>query len=126
MRTAEPERKRSSVGVSLRGSGILGSGFLHSVHLTLGCATVVTPLTPQSSTLTESNHGLVLGRIHLTWNGKYQRAGQPFRFDENWRITEESIGTQFLVDHLPVDGLFVLELPRSSYRLTVVSFDSAL
>ena len=124
--TAELEPKGRDVGLGLRGGSILGSVILLSVHLTLGCATVVTPLIPRSSFVTDTKHGLVLGRIHLTWNGKDQRAGQRFPFDVKWRITEETVGTRFLVDQLPVDGPFVLKLPTGSYQLTAVSLDNPL
>jgi hypothetical protein len=99
---------------------------LFSLIATFGCATVVTPLKPGAPALANANHGLMLGRIHLVWNGRDPRNGQRVPFVVKWRITEETRGTELLIDHVPVDGPFVVELPSGSYRLTAVSIDNAL
>jgi hypothetical protein len=36
------------------------------------------------------------------------------------------LGKEFLIDGLPSDGPFVVKLPSGSYRLTIISFDTAL
>jgi len=92
---------------------------------TMGCTTVVTPLKPGATSLEGPDHGYVLGRVHLQWNGKAQAVGQ-FPFDMKWRLTDEKSGAQLVVDRIPVDGPFVLNLPVGSYRLTAVSFDNGL
>jgi len=98
-----------------------------SVALMLGCTSVVTPLQPGDVTaLTKPDHGLVLARMHLVWNGKDQRAGAHVPFDVRWRIRQEESGTQLVINHVPVDGPFLLDLPAGSYRLMVVSLDNAL
>lgn len=43
-----------------------------------------------------------------------------------WRLTDEKSGKQLVIDQVPVDGPFVLNLPVGSYRLTAVSFDNGL
>ncbi|MFO0698177.1 MAG: hypothetical protein U0236_03025 [Nitrospira sp.] len=97
------------------------------VALMLGCTSVVTPLQPGNVTaFTNPDHGLVLARMHLVWNGKDQRAGAHVPFDVRWNIRQEESGTQLVINHVPVDGPLVLELPAGSYRLVVVSLDNAL
>ncbi|MDK2741319.1 MAG: hypothetical protein NDI90_00255 [Nitrospira sp. BO4] len=94
--------------------------------LTMGCATMVTPLKPGAATSVEGpNHGYVVGRVHLQWNGKTQAVGQ-FPFDMKWSLTDEKSGDKLVVNQVPVDGPFVLDLPAGSYQLTAVSFDNAL
>lgn len=93
----------------------------------LGCTAVVTPLQPgYLPSMMKSSHGLVLGRMHLVWNGREQRTGARFPLHVRLRITEEESGAQVLIDRVPVDGPFVLDLPAASYRLTVVSLHNAL
>lgn len=100
----------------------LCGALLLSVIVMLGCTTVVTPLQPGDPTfIPKPDHGLVLGRIHLMWNGAQQRASAPSPLVVDWLITEEKSGTQLHIDHVPVDGPFVLDLPAGSYRLTRVS-----
>ena len=106
---------------------IRGSLLLFGVALVFGCTTVVTPLQPGDRTsFTKGDHGLVLGRVHLMWNGKDQRTGVRLPFDVRWRITEEQSGTQLVINHVPLDGPFVLDLPAGSYRLTHISLDNSL
>lgn len=112
---------------STRGwSGKFFTFVLLGLVVLMGCTTVVTPLKPGAvASLEEPDHGYVLGRVHLQWNGKTQAVGQ-FPFDMKWRLTDEKSGTQLVIDGVPVDGPFVLNLPAGSYRLTAVSFDNAL
>ncbi|MGC4097655.1 MAG: hypothetical protein QM706_11100 [Nitrospira sp.] len=92
----------------------------------LGCTSVVTPLkSGEETSLERPDHGYVVGRVHLQWNGKTQAVGQ-FPFDMKWRLTDEKGGTKLVIDQVPVDGPFVLNLPAGSYHLTAVSFDNAL
>ncbi|HEU5409078.1 MAG TPA: hypothetical protein VFU48_15010 [Nitrospira sp.] len=49
-----------------------------------------------------------------------------FPFNMIWRLTDEKRGTQLVIDQVPVDGPFVLNLSAGSYRLTAVSFDNGL
>lgn len=94
--------------------------------VTMGCTSVVTPLKPDDVTsLEKPDQGYVLGRVHLQWNGKSQTVGQS-PFTMKWRLTDEKSGTQMVIDQVPVDGPFVLNLPAGSYRLTAVSFDNGL
>lgn len=106
---------------------LCGSLLFLSVVMMVGCTTVVTPLHPGDvDVYTKSDHGLVLGRMHVIWNGKDQRKGVRLPFDVRWRIRQEESGTQLLINHVPVDGPFVVDLPAGSYRLMVVSLDNSL
>ena len=109
--------------------GWLGSSFIFlllSVLVVMGCATVVTPLKPSTVASVEApDHGYVLGRVNLQWNGKTQVTGQS-PFTMKWRLTNEKSGTQLVINQVPVDGPFVLSLPAGSYQLTAVSFDNSL
>ena len=109
--------------------GQLGRYFtlvLLGLFVMTGCVTVVTPLKPGAGISQEgSDHGYVLGRMHLQWNGKTQAVGQ-FPFNMKWSLRDEKSGNELVVDQVPVDGPFMLNLPAGSYRLTAVSFDNAL
>ena len=67
----------------------------------------------------DSGHGLVFGRIHVTENGK----DQPLNLQ--WLITKGLHGRRVLIDGLPIDGPFAVQLPAGSYRLTEVRLDIA-
>ena len=57
---------------------------------TMGCTTIVMPLKPGAVTLAEgSNHGCVMGRVHLQWNGKDQ-TGEEFPFVVKWRLADDA------------------------------------
>lgn len=97
---------------------------------TLGCAAVLTPMKPGADGSVNADEGLVLGRIHVTGSGGEQLTStdQPFhaRFHVQWRVRDQALGKDFLVDGLPSDGPFVLKLRTGSYQLTALSFDTAL
>ena len=101
-----------------------------SLMVTFGCASVLTPMNPGGAGSLESDEGLVLGRIHLMGGGGERLASpdEPFhtRFHIQWRVRDQALGKEFLVDGLPSDGPFVVKLPSGSYRLTAFSFDTAL
>ena len=108
---------------------ILHHGFLVSVLLlsagfTLGCATVVTPISTSEIEMTDANHGFLFGTIHLTRNGKDQSTGLKWPMHMKWWVEEETHGKRFLIAPIPIDGSYVVKLPAGSYRLTDVSFDS--
>lgn len=78
-----------------RGKFLCGLLLLLTGALMFGCAAVVTPLQPGNlSSMMKSNHGLVLGRMHLVWNGREQQAGLRFPFNVRLRITEEKSGAR--------------------------------
>ncbi len=101
-----------------------------SLVITLGCASVRTPMNPGSTDSLKLDEGLVLGRIQLLGSNGEQFASpdQPFRgpFHIQWRLKEESFGKEIVIDDLPRQGPFVLKLPTGSYQLTEISFDTAL
>lgn len=103
---------------------------LLSLSISLGCATVLTPMTPGVDSALKPDEGLVLGRIHVTGSGgePLTSTDQPFhaRFNVQWRVRDQALEKDFLVDGLPSDGPFLLKLPTGSYRLTAFSFDTAL
>ena len=88
------------------------------------------PMEPGAEDSVKPDEGLVLGRIHLEENGSESQASpvQPFhsRFHIQWRIREQTLGKEFLIDGLPSDGPFVVKVPSGSYRLTAFSFDTAM
>lgn len=85
--------------------------------LTLGCMTVVTPVSSPDSTMTDQNHGLLVGSIHLTPNEKDL---SPMYM--KWWIEEETRGTHILLTHLPINVPFAVKVPAGSYRVTDASF----
>lgn len=120
---------KRDVGVFGRGrifSALLG----FSLMVTSGCASVLTPMEPGSTRSLQSDEGLVLGRIQVMGGGgeQFVSPDQPFRspFHIQWRLKEETLGKEFVIDRLPRQGPFVLKLPTGSYQLTAFSFDTAL
>lgn len=108
---------------------IVSAPLFLALSAVLGCAAVLTPITPGADVSVKSDEGLVLGRIHLTGNGTKPHSS-PERvlhapLDIQWRIQEETPGKELLLDNLPSDEPFVLKLPTRSYRLTALSFDTA-
>lgn len=100
------------------------------LNLVVGCTAVLSPMKPGMSELLRSDEGLVLGHIQLTdSNGEaFGSPEQPFRtsFHIQWRLKEQNLGKEYVIDPLPKDGPFVVKLPIGSYELTAVSFDTAL
>ena len=100
------------------------------LNVVLGCAAVLSPMKPGTHESIRSDEGVVLGRIQLTdGNGDaFQSPRQPFRtsFHMQWRLKDQKLGREFVVDPLPKDGPFVVKLPTGSYELTALSFDTAL
>lgn len=120
---------KSNVEV-FNGSRFFVTFLCFGLAVTLGCASVRSPMEPGSTGSLESDEGLVLGRIQLMGSSgeKLASPDQPFRtpFHIQWRLKEESLGKEFVIDRLPREGPFVVKLPAGSYQLTAVSFDTAL
>ena len=100
------------------------------LNVVLGCAAVLTPMTPGTNDSLRPDEGLVLGRIHITdSNGDaFTSPKQLFRtsFHMQWRLKDQKSGKEFVIDSLPKDGPFAVKLPTGSYELTALSFDTAL
>ncbi len=100
------------------------------LNVVLGCAAVLTPMTPGTNESLRPDEGLVLGRIHITdSNGDaFTSPKQLFRtsFHMQWRLKDQKSGKEFVIDSLPKDGPFAVKLPTGSYELTALSFDTAL
>lgn len=96
----------------------------------VGCAAVLSPMKPGTNDSIKSDEGVVLGRIQLTdsTGAAFQSPKQPFRtsFHMQWRLKEQVLGKEYVIDPLPNEGPFVVKLPTGSYELTVLSFDTAL
>lgn len=116
--------KRFSIG------GIFAIPLVLTLSVALGCAAVLTPMKPGADGPIQSNEGLVLGRIQLTNSAGevFTSSRQPFRtsFQIQWRLKEQTLGKEFVIENLPKDGPFVVKLPTGSYQLTAFSFDTAL
>lgn len=95
----------------------------------LGCAEVLRPIQPGEYDPVNPGECLLLDRIHITGNQGEQFASthEPFhaRLHIQWRVRDQALGKEFLVDDLPSDGPLVSTLPTGSYRLTAFSFDTA-
>ncbi len=90
----------------------------------LGCTTVVAPVSPSEVAMADENHGLVVGTIRLTHYGKAQSAGLAWPREMKWWVEEQTSGSRILINHLPLEGPFVLKLPPGSYRVTAITFTS--
>ncbi len=88
-----------------------------------GCVTQVRPLQPETIAISQAGEGVVLGRLHLLYNGKEQRTGLRYPAELGWWMSKEPEGKRFLVAGLPVDGPFVLTLPVGRYRIETLVFD---
>lgn len=100
------------------------------MNAVLGCAAVLTPMTPGANDPLRPDEGVVLGRIYITdSNGQaFASPKQPFRtsFHMQWRLKDQKVGKEFVIDPLPHNGPFAVKLPTGSYELTTLSFDTAL
>lgn len=98
------------------------------LNVMLGCAAVLTPMTPGANDSLSPDEGLVLGRIHISNGEAFASSRQPFRtsFHMQWRLKDQKLGKEFVIDPLPKDGPFAVKLPTGSYELTALSFDTAL
>lgn len=100
------------------------------LNVVLGRAAVLTPMKPGTTDSVRPDEGLVLGRIQITGSEGEALVSprQPFRtpFHIQWRLKEQTLGKEFVIDPLPNDGPFVVKLPTGSYQLTAFSFDTAL
>lgn len=105
----------------LRHASIL-VGILLLASFSLGCMTVVTPVSPSEVTPTDENHGLLFGAIQLTQNEKALSTDLADTMYMKWWIQEETHGRHMLLSRLPLDGPFEVKLPAGSYRITDVSF----
>ena len=101
-----------------------------SLIVTFGCAAVLTPMKPGDDSAVKPDEGLVLDRIQLTGSGGEPLASpdQLFHipFSMQWRLKEDTLGKEFVIDRLPHEGPFMFKLPTGSYHLTAFSFDTAL
>jgi hypothetical protein len=131
----DAERLKEAFGLCVKKGGdgmnypTLRHGFVFASVLllsgfTVGCTTVVTPISTSDSVSMDESYGLVFGNIRLAWYGTDQpeRLEQPLTM--KWSIEEETRGERFLIGDLPTQGPFVLRLPAGSYRLNSISFDS--
>ncbi|MFO0700424.1 MAG: hypothetical protein U0236_14480 [Nitrospira sp.] len=100
------------------------------LNVVLGCAAMITPMAPGANDSLRPDEGLVLGRIHITdsTGESFASSRQPFRtsFHMQWRLKDQKLGKEFVIDPLPKDGPFAVKLPTGSYELTAMSFDTAL
>ncbi len=98
--------------------------------LLFGCAVVLTPMSPGTNNSLKPDEGVVLGRIQLMDSDgeTFASPRHPFRtpFQIQWRLKEQTLAKEFVIDGLPQDGPFVVKLPTGSYQLTALSFDTAL
>lgn len=121
---------RGRVGIGLHISSVVLVPVLLMLNVMLGCAAILSPMKPGANDSIKSDEGLVLGRIQLTdRNGvAFESLKQPFRtsFHVQWRLKDQKLGKEFMVDALPKDGPFAVKLPTGSYQLTELSFDTAL
>ncbi|MDR4466062.1 MAG: hypothetical protein MRJ66_17545 [Nitrospira sp.] len=92
-----------------------------AVSVTLGCASLRVPLSPSQVTMPDENHGLLLGKIHLTRDRKSPSEGLAWPKDMQWWVENEATRTRLIIAYLPVDGPFVVQLPVGSYRVTDIS-----
>lgn len=100
-------------------------GVLFLVSIALGCTTVVNPVSSSETTMTDKNHGLLVGAIHLTRDERSLSGGLQWPTHTKWWIEEETQGTRMVLTPLLLDGNFSLKLPPGSYRVTDVSFHSS-
>lgn len=93
---------------------------LLSSYFALGCATVVSPVSTAEIAMADKNHGLLVGAIHLT----HAPADFKWSREMKWWVEEETSGSRIFINHLPLEGPFVLKLPPGSYRVTDITFTS--
>jgi hypothetical protein len=106
-------------------TGILMGMALLVVSVMAGCTTVIVPEKHGDMAVADENHGLLLGHIRLTREGKDPSTSLNWPINMKWWVEEETTNAKpILISPLPVDGSFVVKLPAGSYRVTGISFDS--
>ncbi len=91
------------------------------VSMAVGCASLRVPLVPSHIAIPDEDHGLLLGKIHLTRDGKSPSEGLGWPKEMKWWVEDEATGTRLMIGHLPLDGPFAVQLPVGSYRVTDIS-----
>ena len=89
--------------------------------MAVGCASLRVPLSPSQIAIPDEDHGLLLGKIHLTRDGKSPSEGLNWPKEMKWWVEDEATGTRLMIGHLPIDGPFAVQLPVGSYRVTDIS-----
>lgn len=89
--------------------------------MAVGCASLRVPLSPSQIAIPDEDHGLLLGKIHLTRDGKSPSEGLSWPKEMKWWVEDEATGTRLMIGHLPIDGPFAVQLPVGSYRVTDIS-----
>lgn len=92
-----------------------------AVSVMLGCAGLRVPLPTSQIAIPDEDHGLLLGKIHLTRDGKSPSEGLSWPKEMKWWVEDEATGTRLMIGHLPLDGPFAVQLPVGSYRVTDIS-----
>lgn len=90
---------------------------------TVGCTTVLKPLSSSDLISTDGGHGLLVGHIRLAWYGPGQPRGHKGPVDMKWSLEEVAQGTHIVLADLPTAGPFVVRLPVGSYRVNSIRFD---
>jgi hypothetical protein len=91
------------------------------VLLLSGCVTILKPQQPVTIADLRAGAGMIVGRIHLLYNGKGYESGQRSLGQLSWFMTDQT-GKRFRVNGLPIDELFFLKVPPGRYRIQTVSF----
>lgn len=99
---------------------VIGASVL-VVSMAVGCASLRSPLSPSQIAIPDEDHGLLLGEIHLTRDGKSPSEGLRWPNEMKWWVEDEATGNRLMIGHLPIDGPFAVQLPIGSYRVTDIS-----
>lgn len=86
-----------------------------------GCVTTLKPQQPDAIGDLRGEEGVILGRIHLVYNGKNYESGQRSLDQLSWFMTDHT-GKRFRVDDLPIDQMFFLKVPLGRYRIRTIFF----
>lgn len=106
---------------NMRYRGSVMGVFVLAVSVMLGCTSLRVPLSPSQIVIPDDDHGLLLGKIHLTRDGKSPAEGLSWPKEMKWWVEDEATGTRLMIGHLSLDGPFAVQLPVGSYRVTDIS-----
>jgi hypothetical protein len=86
--------------------------------LCAACTTLVIPVEPGAPAQLDNNHGIVFGRMVITWDIEDPVATSAHVTAVGWQFRNLDTGKRFIAPKVTRAGWYVLELPPGQYEIT--------
>jgi hypothetical protein len=86
------------------------------------CTTLVIPVERGIPARVDADHGVVFGRIVLTWDVEDPLSSSAHVRAIGWQFTNQETGKQFIAPKVTREGWYVLLLPPGQYQITAFRF----